>query len=30
MRAAQNCFKQVNTPSGGSEDTVCRAWGPTL
>ncbi len=29
MNAAQNRFKQVNTPLGGSEDTACRAWGPT-
>ena len=27
MNAAQNRFKQVNTPSGGSDDTKCRAWG---
>ena len=28
MNAAQNRFKQVNAPQGGSEDTTCRAWGP--
>jgi len=27
MSAAQNRFKPVNIPSGGSEDTPCRAWG---
>lgn len=29
MNAAPNRFKQVRTPSGGSEDTQCRAWGLT-
>ena len=29
MNAAQNRFKQANTPLGGSEDTQCRAWGQT-
>ena len=27
MSAALNRFKQANAPSGGSEDTQCRAWG---
>jgi hypothetical protein len=27
MSAAQNRFKQAPTPSGGSKDTKCRAWG---
>ena len=27
MSAAQNRFKQARVPSGGSEDTQCRAWG---
>ena len=27
MSAAQNRFKQAHAPSGGSEDTKCRAWG---
>ena len=28
MNAAQNRFKQVHAPLGGSEDTTCPAWGP--
>ena len=27
MSAAPSRFKQANAPSGGSEDTQCRAWG---
>jgi hypothetical protein len=27
MSAAQNRFKQANTPLGGGEDTQCRAGG---
>ena len=27
MSAALNRFKQAKAPSGGSEDTQCRAWG---
>jgi hypothetical protein len=27
MSAAQNRFKQAKAPSGGSDDTKCRAWG---
>ncbi len=27
MNAAQNRFKQVRAPLGGSENTQCRAWG---
>ncbi len=30
MNAALNRFKQVNAPLGGSEDTLCRAWGSTV
>ena len=30
MRAAQNRFKQVSVPSGGSTDTQCRAWGVVM
>jgi hypothetical protein len=27
MSAAPGRPKQANAPSGGSEDTTCRAWG---
>ena len=27
MSAAQNRFKQVNAPRGGSDDTKCGTWG---
>lgn len=27
MSATRNRFKQANAPSGGSEETQCRAWG---
>ena len=30
MNAAQNRFKQLNAPSRGSKDTVCREWGSTI
>lgn len=30
MRAAPGRPKQASAPSGGSEDTQCRAWGPVL
>ena len=29
VSAAQNRFKQAKAPPGGSEDTQCRAWGPS-
>ncbi|SDC04251.1 hypothetical protein SAMN05444679_101182 [Variovorax sp. CF079] len=29
MSAALGRPEQANAPSGGSEDTQCRAWGPT-
>ena len=29
MSAALNRFKQANLPTGGREDTQCRAWGHT-
>lgn len=29
MSAAPGRPKQANAPSGGSEDTQCRAWGYT-
>ena len=30
MSAAQNRFKQANAPLGGSDDTQCGTWGPSI